>query len=84
MYLLGQFDIGFVILTWNSERYIRTCIESIFSLSDLHVIICVVDNGSSDQTTQILEDLRKESIPQSMEMDIIRLNKIIGQRSVGI
>ena len=87
MYLLGQFDIGFVILTWNSERYIRTCIESIFSLSDLHVIICVVDNGSSDQTIQILEDLRKESIPQSMEMDIIRLNKNHGttiSRNLGI
>lgn len=84
---MEQFDIGFVILTWNSERYIRKCIESIFLLRDLHVVICVVDNGSSDQTVQILEDLRRRSIPLSMELDIICLEENRGttiSRNIGI
>lgn len=84
---MGQFDIGFVILTWNSERYIQKCIESIFLLREFQVIICVVDNGSSDKTIQILENLRKKSVPQKMELDIISLKENMGttiSRNLGI
>jgi hypothetical protein len=54
-------QITFVILTWNSEKYIEKCVNSIYnSLGDeLNPIeIIVVDNGSSDATPKTLERLR--------------------------
>lgn len=82
-----QFDIGFVILTWNSEQYIKKCIESIFGLNNFHVAICVVDNGSKDRTVQILKELQEKSVPQKMELDIICLRENKGttvSRNLGI
>lgn len=84
---MGQFDIGFVILTWNSERYIEKCIESIFLLRDFRVVICVVDNGSSDKTIQILEALREHALVQGVDLNIICLDKNKGttvSRNLGI
>ena len=43
-----------VIVTYNSEKYIRKCINSINSSSS-KIKICIVDNGSSDSTLKILE-----------------------------
>lgn len=51
-------DISFVILTWNSEKYIKGCLESIFaSLADSGLVyeILVVDNGSQDSSPEILK-----------------------------
>ena len=50
-------DLSFIILTWNSERYIEACLCSIYAcLQDtaLNYEVFVVDNGSSDQTPRIL------------------------------
>lgn len=50
-------DISFVILTWNSEKYIENCLESIFAsldISGLSAEVWVVDNGSSDNSQGIL------------------------------
>jgi len=58
-------DISFVILTWNSERHIRTCVEHTLedtTDSGLECEFFVVDNGSTDQTKTILASLEK-SIP---------------------
>lgn len=53
--------ISFIILTWNSERYIEDCISSIIKKCEeerIHYEILVVDNGSSDKTTDILEKFK--------------------------
>ena len=46
-------EISFILLTWNSERYIESCIESIIAegrrLGDAFEIY-IVDNGSKDTT----------------------------------
>lgn len=50
-------DISFVILTWNSEKYIDLCLKSVFSSlagQDLVYEVLVVDNGSSDRSREIL------------------------------
>jgi hypothetical protein len=49
-----QLKIAFVILTWNSETYIKNCLDSIKTIENLNTSICVVDNGSSDHTKQII------------------------------
>ena len=47
--------VSIIVLTWNSEKYIKKCIESIYE----HIVepfeIIVVDNGSSDGTVDILK-----------------------------
>lgn len=49
--------LAFVILTWNSEAYIRTCLESILSLQTKQPIqIYLSDNGSADGTIAILKE----------------------------
>ena len=46
-------SISFVILTWNSERYIENCLKSIIDLEGYQKEIFIVDNGSVDNTRQI-------------------------------
>ncbi|MBA7697981.1 hypothetical protein ES703_106654 [subsurface metagenome] len=64
--------LSFVILTFNSERYISRCIDSIFqSVSpQFESEIYVVDNGSIDDTCKILDS--KKAIQS------IRLKKNLG------
>jgi GT2 family glycosyltransferase len=50
-------DVSIIIVTWNSQEFIRNCLDSIFlSQSNLTLEIIVVDNGSSDHTTKIVEE----------------------------
>lgn len=54
---LADASIEFVILTWNSERYVRACLESVLGLRARCLRVHVVDNGSVDGTLQILDEL---------------------------
>lgn len=49
-----------VVVTYNSEEYIRQCIESLLVTKDL--AICVVDNDSQDQTLHILQEYAQRLI----------------------
>lgn len=54
-------EVSFAILTWNSEKYLERCLDSIegaLRSSGLSYEILVLDNGSQDRTRQLLEDLR--------------------------
>jgi len=47
--------LSVIIVTWNSQDYIRPCLDSLFSQGqDLEII--TVDNGSPDSTLKILRD----------------------------
>jgi len=51
-------DLSFVILTWNSEKYISKCLSSIvisLESSYLSYEVLIVDNGSLDNTVNIIE-----------------------------
>lgn len=50
-------SIAFVILTWNSQQYIRNCIDSIFQCTSFSPFVFVVDNGSTDETPELLHTL---------------------------
>ena len=55
--------ISAVILTWNSEKYIKRCLDSLiadFKNSSLAFEIFVIDNGSRDGTKKILGKYQKE------------------------
>lgn len=51
-------DISFVVLTWNSDPYIRRCLDSLLEAlvdSGLDGEVFIVDNGSTDGTVEILK-----------------------------
>ena len=46
--------ISWILLTWNSEKYIENCLRSIVDLDGIDSQIIVVDNGSNDHTVEII------------------------------
>lgn len=69
--------IYFVILTWNSEKVIGPCIDSLLEFQDLMVDICIVDNGSTDGTLKILEQ-KRTILNKQHTISVIALEKNIG------
>ncbi|MHB9030998.1 MAG: glycosyltransferase family 2 protein, partial [Candidatus Latescibacterota bacterium] len=68
--------ISFVILTWNSEKTIENCIQSITRIcrsQNLEYEVRIVDNGSIDNTADII--LRNAA---SAPVELIRLPKNLG------
>lgn len=60
--------ISFVILTWNSEKYIAKCLYALLEdlkKSEISNEIFVVDNGSIDKTVPILKSF-KDKFPKQM------------------
>lgn len=55
-------QISFVILTWNSEKYIDNCLKSIFDMKNIEKEVFVVDNGSTDSTRSIIEKYNVNTI----------------------
>ncbi len=53
-------SLGFVILTWNSDKYIAKCLDSILALSKVKCYISIVDNGSQDDSCSILKKYSEE------------------------
>lgn len=48
--------VAFVILAWNSEAVIGTCLASVLALQCGRLDVYVVDNGSTDGTSRILSE----------------------------
>lgn len=81
--------IGFLILTWNSEKYIENCLKSLFQINDTEVqaSIVVVDNASEDNTNLVVEKIYKENNPKAGVYHLIKLKKNFGttySRNLGI
>ena len=65
--LSSPIQLSLVLLTWNSEKYIQRCVESLkSSLSDSAYKweAIIVDNGSLDNTVPILKKLSQENPDQ--------------------
>jgi GT2 family glycosyltransferase len=54
-------DVSIISVTWNSQGFIRNCLDSIFLLRDrVRCEIIIVDNGSSDETVKIVREFYPE------------------------
>lgn len=56
-------DISAVVLSFNSQRYIRTCVDSLmqsYAQCGLSGDVHVVDNGSTDGSVDTLKDLQRQ------------------------
>jgi GT2 family glycosyltransferase len=49
-------DVSIIIVTYNSEEEISTCLESIYNQDNCNFEIFIVDNASSDKTQEIIKD----------------------------
>lgn len=80
-------DFSVIILTFNSQRYIRTCLESLiqaFSTLEKQYEIFVIDNGSIDQSKTIVNAVRSE---YQANIDLIALDRNTGttfSRNIGL
>jgi GT2 family glycosyltransferase len=55
-------DISFIILTWNSSKYLESCFTSIIKkcqIEGLHYEVIVIDNGSVDNSNKIFEEFQR-------------------------
>ena len=57
--------VSFVILTWNSEKVILPCLESISSIHEQTVEVILIDNGSADGTVQDIVHLNDDDFLKS-------------------
>jgi GT2 family glycosyltransferase len=48
--------VSVTIVTFNSGRFIRRCLESVFAQEHQNFEVIVVDNASGDETRDILDD----------------------------
>jgi len=46
------------IVTFNSSRYLRRCLEALLQQRDIRLSVVVVDNASTDATGEILDEFR--------------------------
>ncbi len=63
------------ILTWNAQKYIRQCLNGVFSQSYDKFEINIVDNGSKDNTVVILKE---EFLPKYKGIKLIENKNNIG------
>ncbi|MBU1088047.1 MAG: glycosyltransferase family 2 protein [Candidatus Omnitrophica bacterium] len=47
--------ISAIIVTWNAEKFLAKCLDSVFSQSIAPFEVFVVDNGSTDKTIEIIK-----------------------------
>ena len=77
--------ISFVILTWNSEKVIKDCLNSLTAINEQKIEVILIDNGSEDNTVSIINKFKEEN-PDILSK-IILLEKNYGttiSRNMGI
>lgn len=62
--------ISFVILSWNSDKYLENCIESIEKFKKFETQIIIIDNGSKDKSVEIIRKYK--------EVELITLDRNYG------
>jgi glycosyltransferase involved in cell wall biosynthesis len=48
-------EVAVVVPTYNAADYIARAVDSVLSQTDVHFSLCVIDDGSTDETASIME-----------------------------
>ena len=51
--------VSISLLTWNGEKYIKDCLNSVFNQTYSNLEILIRDNNSEDRTVQYIKDIKK-------------------------
>lgn len=54
-----------IVPVYNTELYVRECLESIFAQTQKEIEVIAIDDGSTDKSLEILEEMKQE-YPQLM------------------
>lgn len=66
--------VSFIILSYNSEKYLKDCIESILDIKQFESYIYITDNGSKDNSVEIVKKIQKNN----KNITLIELEKNYG------
>ena len=55
-----NFDVDIIIPTYNSKKFILSTIKSVFDQTYKNWRLIVIDDASTDGTTEVLENLYKK------------------------
>ena len=80
-------DLSFIILTWNSERYIEACLLSVEKKcvdEGIAIEIIVIDNGSSDGTKQIINNLPEPLLQHITVFELLENKGTTYPRNLGL
>lgn len=58
-----------IVPAYNSERYIRSCLESLLAQTCRHIEVIVIDDGSTDTTPEILREYEGDSRVRVIKQD---------------
>ena len=51
--------LSIIIVAWNSEEFIKNCLQSIFNTrGSIELEVIVIDNGSQDETVKIVQEFK--------------------------
>lgn len=80
-------DLSCIILTWNSQRYLQRCFDSLIEKCHLEGIsfeIIVVDNGSRDDSVRLIQQYQK-MLPGIFTAVCLACNRgTTGPRNIGL
>lgn len=57
--MLGQPLLSIIVPVYNRETYLRRCLESLMNQTMEEIEVLVIDDGSTDQTPQILDEFQQ-------------------------
>ncbi len=75
--LSKEVKLSFILLTWNSQKYVKRCLDSIVNKCDHEGVsfeVIVIDNGSEDGTAAILNEF-KQKRADSFKLIFLNSNK---------
>lgn len=70
--MTGKPDVSIIIVSWNVSELLHKCVQSIFEKSDVSAEIIIIDNASSDNTSQILIKMSQRAQTLSFPLTIFQ------------
>lgn len=71
----NQFNLHFIVVTYNGQKWIKQCLDSIRSLN-LRVTTHIIDNGSTDDTLEICNLFDVQIIPNRRNLGFGAANNL--------
>ena len=52
--------VSIIVLTYNSEKYIKNCLQSIFKQTYKNIELIVIDSNSEDKSVDLIRETLRE------------------------
>ena len=70
--------VSIVVLAYNKAAYTRACLQSVLQTQPPDLELIVVDNGSTDETPRMLDELSRESRTKGAPVRVLRQEENLG------